>query len=351
MLSYTRRIVLIFLAVLNTLLWLYPNTTLAAPGWATAKYINESEIQIDYPSYGVQYRMNKVSGAANFTSMIVVKKGLFGAAQDCGALLSGLPIANNISVTASGQRQTTATGGSTPACESNVLSGLVVQAQLNTQNSNTAAPDTASTKVLAVVVSIENNQGLTDGGQNFIDLEKAPQKDVIVVNDLSLAGPANQIKRVEATRELGQGANVVYKANFTDIKPGNYEICSKDVAKKCVTVTKIGGKLENVFIEADKSAYDIVAESAADKQETAKSCEEQFGISSGWLVCSALELISNGIDALFGFADSLLNIDAQKLYDNPGLRTAWSYFRAIATFMLVAVGLVIIIGQAVGGSS
>ena len=83
----------------------------------------------------------------------------------------------------------------------------------------------------------------------------------------------------------------------------------------------------------------------------AKSCEEQFGISSGWLVCSALELISNGIDVLFGFADSLLNIDAQKLYANEGLRTSWSYFRAIATFLLVAVGLVIIIGQAVGGSS
>ncbi len=82
--------------------------------------------------------------------------------------------------------------------------------------------------------------------------------------------------------------------------------------------------------------------------ENAKSCEEQFGFSTGWIVCAALEIISNGIDVLFNFAESLLNIDAQKIYENKGLKTSWSYFRAIATFMLVAVGLVAIIGQAIG---
>lgn len=88
------------------------------------------------------------------------------------------------------------------------------------------------------------------------------------------------------------------------------------------------------------------------------SCEERTKLSSGWLVCSAFSLLSNGMEAMLGYVDDMLNVDVADIDQNPSkgggdhnLKTSWSYFRAIATFMLVAVGLVMIIGQAIGGGS
>ena len=85
--------------------------------------------------------------------------------------------------------------------------------------------------------------------------------------------------------------------------------------------------------------------------ENEESCEERMKLSAGWIVCSGLELLSSGMDTLFGYIDSLLNVNVIKLNasDDQGLYKSWSYFRGIATFMLFAVGLVMIIGQAVGG--
>lgn len=83
--------------------------------------------------------------------------------------------------------------------------------------------------------------------------------------------------------------------------------------------------------------------------DAAVSCTEQFGISFGWVVCQMLEAIGSTVEKVFQFVDGLLNIDGQIINSNDQLRTVWSYFRAIATFLLIIVGLVMIISQAVGG--
>lgn len=80
-----------------------------------------------------------------------------------------------------------------------------------------------------------------------------------------------------------------------------------------------------------------------------ESCEERTALSTGWIVCGFLQLVSNGLDTIMNMVDSMLNIDAQKLYTNSDLKASWSYFRAIATFALFAIGLVIVIAQALGG--
>jgi len=79
------------------------------------------------------------------------------------------------------------------------------------------------------------------------------------------------------------------------------------------------------------------------------TCQEEFGISTGWIVCDLLEFVSSTIDKLFDAVDSLLSVDALALSSNTGLRTSWSYFRGIATFSLLAIGLVMVLSQAIGG--
>lgn len=85
--------------------------------------------------------------------------------------------------------------------------------------------------------------------------------------------------------------------------------------------------------------------------DTQDSCEQRTLLSSGWIVCGLLELLSSGMDRMVGVIDDLLNVDATKIGNDTDLQTIWSYFRGIATFALVAVGLVMIISQAIGGGN
>lgn len=82
-----------------------------------------------------------------------------------------------------------------------------------------------------------------------------------------------------------------------------------------------------------------------------QTCEESDDSKLGWLMCPMIGAVEDTINFIFDFVDSMLNIDAQQLYDDEELRTAWSYFRAISTFLLLAVGLVMIISQAMGGGN
>lgn len=84
--------------------------------------------------------------------------------------------------------------------------------------------------------------------------------------------------------------------------------------------------------------------------EAQQSCESQnsiFGI--GWLICSVIHLFDAAITGMANVAIRLLDIDSQQIREDEGLKATWSYFRAIATFLLLAVGLAMVIGQAIGG--
>ena len=86
-------------------------------------------------------------------------------------------------------------------------------------------------------------------------------------------------------------------------------------------------------------------EEKKEDESNPSECQQRMKLSAGWIVCSGLELLSSGMDTLFGYIDSLLNVNVIKLNasDDQGLYKSWSYFRGIATFMLFAVGLVMII--------
>ena len=127
---------------------------------------------------------------------------------------------------------------------------------------------------------------------------------------------------------------------------------------QCRNIAKNIGRFAPAFADrlveaknAGQAIGDLSSLTSTGSGENEESCEERMKLSAGWIVCSGLELLSSGMDTLFGYIDSLLNVNVIKLNasDDQGLYKSWSYFRGIATFMLFAVGLVMIIGQAVGG--
>ncbi len=82
---------------------------------------------------------------------------------------------------------------------------------------------------------------------------------------------------------------------------------------------------------------------------TKPNCEQNAKVSMGWVLCGVLDAIDSiliGDHGLLAITENLLNVNS-KQYDNSQLKQSWSYFKNIATFLLILIGLVMIIGQAV----
>lgn len=108
---------------------------------------------------------------------------------------------------------------------------------------------------------------------------------------------------------------------------------------------------KNASTEALQAESSESAENqGSDDGSQGPSCEESADSPLAWITCPLLAGVEEVVNWLFDFADSLLNIEAQQLYEDDGLRTAWSYFRVIATLGLLGVGLAMVISQIVGGN-
>lgn len=107
---------------------------------------------------------------------------------------------------------------------------------------------------------------------------------------------------------------------------------------------------------AEKAQKDFIAKGGKEdtKSETGDkpNCESQAKLSTAWIICAFLDtvdaiLIGNDKSpGLIGIVESLLNVNEEQ-YNNNQLKASWSYFRSIATFLLILVALVMIIGQAI----
>jgi len=86
-----------------------------------------------------------------------------------------------------------------------------------------------------------------------------------------------------------------------------------------------------------------IDEGEGDEEPT---CEENFDFAFSWLVCAAIGLLDSAIGAMINTIDNMLSVGPEE-YNNADVQEAWSYFRNIASFLLVVIGLVMIIGQAV----
>lgn len=105
-----------------------------------------------------------------------------------------------------------------------------------------------------------------------------------------------------------------------------------------------------VFTSPDGTTTD------GNQAQEAPTCEAGFEFSMSWLVCAFLGFVDSGLNKLQEQVMNLLVVNGND-YNNPvmvngvekyPLREAWSYFRNVASFLLVMIGLVMIIGQAIG---
>lgn len=81
--------------------------------------------------------------------------------------------------------------------------------------------------------------------------------------------------------------------------------------------------------------------------ELPPSCEEENpGISLSWFICSLLNFLDKTVMGLNEAVDQLLEPD-RRYYTDESLREAWAYIRNIASFLLIIIGLVMVIGQAI----
>lgn len=91
-------------------------------------------------------------------------------------------------------------------------------------------------------------------------------------------------------------------------------------------------------------------ESDAEAQPT---CESNNGaVVIGWLICSLINALDSIINTAGGLIENMLAVNTGNFSNGTtgdNLRAAWSLFRAVASFALIGVALVMIIGQAIGG--
>lgn len=72
-------------------------------------------------------------------------------------------------------------------------------------------------------------------------------------------------------------------------------------------------------------------------------------ISISWLVCGVIDALDKAVETSIAAVESLLSFNGEDFSKDPGIHTIWSLFRAIASFSLLGIALVMIIGQAIGG--
>lgn len=79
-----------------------------------------------------------------------------------------------------------------------------------------------------------------------------------------------------------------------------------------------------------------------------QSCQGNNIFDMAWWACGMLGMIDSGLESATTALASLLSVNAED-FASQQLYTVWSYFRAVASFLLIGTALVMIIGQALSG--
>ena len=136
------------------------------------------------------------------------------------------------------------------------------------------------------------------------------------------------------------GENKAYverKGDISDRTEAKYETCGS------------AGIIDNILIAkgspGDPGGKPATAISGGD---SAKSCQSNNPLDMAWWACGMLGMIDSGLESATTALASLLSVNAED-FASQQLYTVWSYFRAVASFLLIGTALVMIIGQALSG--
>ncbi len=164
-------------------------------------------------------------------------------------------------------------------------------------------------------------------------------------------------KKVQIVKEDGSKTELEYnlKQGSGDRKAVGFGM-GNDNNEQTYTCDEIITGMNNTAGEGEKVQKAFVAkggtETPASTEGTKSNCESQAKISTAWILCAFLDTVDailvggQNSPGLIDITESLLNVDEAQ-YNNNQLKAVWSYFRSIATFLLILVALVMIIGQAV----
>lgn len=132
---------------------------------------------------------------------------------------------------------------------------------------------------------------------------------------------------------------------FYDQKSGS----GSPINKSCgLDIDSTAGYITNISAKTLPANSGLAA--TTDSTKPPPSCEDSFSGVINWLLCGMIEAIDSGVNGMQGVVDNLLSLDGTTIASNTQLYTLWSYFRNIASLLLVVVALVMIIGQSLGKS-
>lgn len=130
-----------------------------------------------------------------------------------------------------------------------------------------------------------------------------------------------------------------------EANPNKYRVCVKDTTI-CAEFTKVTGQSVTVDL-ALTGDLDRFVTTTGTEADTGPTCESSIG-SFGGLVCPMLE----GIDSFIGWAEdkieNQLTVDLGKQETRDSLQTAWRVVARLASGILVAIALVMVISTALG---
>jgi len=107
----------------------------------------------------------------------------------------------------------------------------------------------------------------------------------------------------------------------------------------------ISGDIDEAPTDEDPGG-DPIDPAGGTTDDSEPKCEDSFDFPGAWLVCLVLSIVDSSVDSMVNAIADMLQVDRAEINDD-GLKEAWSYFRNIASVLLVVIGLVMIIGQAV----
>ena len=342
-------VTILFLLTLQTTIFAQRAST------PTARIISPTELRIDFAEFGQEFALRSTNGGSNYTNLIRVDRGSFGASAECGVLVSVFTLAaigssapGTIAVQGTERDAADIPGGGNgfPACSANITSRFPTRVNVSGgSNVNNPPAEQDNSKIVNATVRIDAGGALanSDAAEDSIDLEGAPANDTI-----RLVNAEGRQFTKEATREVSTNG-VVYKTSWARIETGEYRLCSDVVAKKCQNFTKEYGQIANIVIRDDGEEYDILR-GDQDEGEQPKTCEDNLNTVLAWIACPVLGAFNDIVNTIFSWVDGLLSVDGQEIRDSDELYEIWSYFRLIATFLLLAVGMFMVISQAIGGN-
>lgn len=158
----------------------------------------------------------------------------------------------------------------------------------------------------------------------------------------------------EYKQQEGGNPNIYYASEGASCDGARNRVTIDEGSKSSAVMT---GSYKHCLGRNDTVRVKIVKQSAHPENnpatanaENADSCESHNStIILGWLICGVINALDSFARTAGETIDSLLTLNSDDFKQSKDLKTVWSLFRNIATFMLIAVALGMLLGQTLGG--